>query len=117
MDSGDFFTAGELRSEIDAEVLFVFVANYGLAVIMFGLVFWAARSPLPATVTGLCLYLAVHVLNAIFDPTTLFQGLIWKVVIISVFVGGIKAAVSEKAASHGEDMGFKRRVRARRQTA
>ncbi len=95
---GEVWTAGELREQIDAEVLIVFVSNYILALIMLGLYFWARKSPLPALITALCVYLALWVMNAVLDPTTIAQGLLLKVIFIALLVSGIKAALAERAA-------------------
>jgi hypothetical protein len=95
---GETVTVSQLRREIDFEVVRVFGLNYLVAGIMLGLFFWARRSPFPAMLTGLCVYLVLVVINAIVDPTTLLQGVLWKVLIIGTLVGGMNAALGERAA-------------------
>ena len=74
------------------ERLIIFISNYFLAVVMLVLFFWGRRSPYPAIVTALCIYLVIMALNALVDPTTLIQGIIWKVFILGAFLNGIKSA-------------------------
>ena len=59
--NGKKYTVGELRANINQEVILVFITNYFLAAVMFGLFLWARKAPFPAMVTALCVYLAVIV--------------------------------------------------------
>jgi uncharacterized membrane protein YeiB len=93
---GESYTVAELEKKIDQEVYLLFGLNYFLALVMLGLFFWARRAPFPAMVTGLCVYLAVIVLNAAFEPKTLVQGILIKILFISALVAGIKAALEER---------------------
>lgn len=98
---GAAVTVAELRRSIDFEVVAAFGTNYLLAGIMVALFFWAKRSPFPATLTGLCVYLVVLVLNAVVEPATLLKGVVLKVLIIAGLVGGMNAALAERAAAGG----------------
>jgi hypothetical protein len=69
------------------------VINIALAAMMVALHVWSRRSPLPALVTGLAIFVTVHAVNAVLDPKTLFMGLIIKVVAIVAFAQGIRAAL------------------------
>ncbi len=93
---GKQWTVADLRKQIDREVWFTFGANYFLALVMLGLFFWSRKAPFPAMVTGLCVYLAVIVLNAVLDPKTLYQGILIKALFISAMIAGIKAALAER---------------------
>jgi predicted nucleic acid-binding Zn ribbon protein len=97
--NGESYTVGELRTQIDQEVILVFITNYFLAAVMFGLYLWARRSPFPAMVTALCVYLAVIVLNGIVDPKTLFKGIIIKAIFLSAIIAGIKASLVSRGIS------------------
>lgn len=97
--NGKKYTVGELKDKIDQEVLWVFLTNYFLAVVMFGLYRWAKKSPFPAIVTALCVYLAVIVLNAIIDPLTIVQGIIIKIIFISALIAGIKSSLATRKIS------------------
>lgn len=93
---GEMLTVGELENMIHTEVRLVFITNYVLAAIMLGLFFWCKKSPLAASTTALCVYLAVIVLNAIIDPTTLVQGIIIKLFFFAAMIAAIKAALYEQ---------------------
>lgn len=93
---GKTYTLPELQKEIDREVMMVFVINYFLAVVMFGLFLWSRKAALPAMVTGLCVYIAVIVLSAAIEPKSLAQGVLIKIIAIVVLVSGIKAALQER---------------------
>lgn len=110
LDDGEVVTASELGSMIRGEVAMIFVLLYGLAAIMLGLFFWARKSPLPATISALSVYVVVLAIDAAFDPTTIYRGIILKVIIIAMMFGGISAALKERAA---EQRGA-RRVSAKR---
>lgn len=94
--NGEMVTVDKLRSMLDFEEWSTFATNYLLAVFMFGLAFWARRSPFPAMLTALCLYLAVIVLNAILEPVTLVQGLLVKALFFAAMIAGIKAALEAR---------------------
>ncbi len=70
--------------------------DFGLSLIYLALAFWTDSKPLIAVLIGLLLYLTLIVVNAIVDPTSLFRGIIWKVVIISFLGKGIYSASSIK---------------------
>lgn len=95
--NGKSMTVGELRRRIDFELYSMFVLNYLLALAMFGLSFWARKSPFPAMITALCLYLAVNVLNAIVEPASLAQGWLIKILFVAAMIGGLKAALAARA--------------------
>lgn len=97
-----YYTVGELRAQIDKEVLFVFLTNYFLAAVMFVLYWWARRTPFPAMVTALCVYLTVIVLNAIIEPLTLAQGIVIKIIFIGAIIAGIKASLAARSVSKSE---------------
>lgn len=100
--NGKSYTVGELRDEIRIETRLVYITNYGLAVILLGLYFWSRKNPLPAIVTALAVYLVLQVLNAVLDPTTIYQGILIKVIIICVLFGGVRAALTARAAAARE---------------
>lgn len=98
---GKTYTVPELHKEIDRDLAMVFVVNYFLAAVMFGLFLWARKAALPAMVTGLCVYVAVIALSGAIEPKSLVQGLVIKIIAITVLVSGIKAALQERDASSG----------------
>src|SRR5262245_41047764 len=91
-------TIGELRQRVVGEYVAVFVLNYVLAAVFVALFFWARKSPLPATITALCVFLAVQVFNALLDPATIVQGILVKLFCVIALVAGIRAALAARAA-------------------
>ena len=67
-----------------------------IAVAFFGLAFWARRSPLPATICGLALFVSLHLLDAIADPSTIANGWLMKIIIIGLLVRGIQAGLKHR---------------------
>ncbi len=58
--------------------------------IYFGLGMWSRKKPFPAILSGFFVYIVFNVIAAITDPHTLYQGILWKVLIISGFIYGYK---------------------------
>src|SRR5262249_15579045 len=54
---------------------------------------WARKQPLPAAIVGLLLFVTLHTLDAIADPTQLVRGIIVKIVIIVVLSKAISAGL------------------------
>lgn len=94
--NGKTYTVHELRTQIQFEKYGILGLNIFLAVIMFGLSRWSKSSPLPAIIVAASIYLAVNVLNAVLDPTTIAQGMIMKIFFISMFYKGIKSALEAR---------------------
>lgn len=78
------------------ESIYALGIDFALSLVYLALAFWTDTKPLIAVLIGLLLYLTIIVINAIVDPTSLFQGIIWKVVIISFLGKGIYSASSIK---------------------
>ncbi len=57
---------------------------------------WSRRKPFEAFIAGLSVYAVLLVLSAIVDVSTLFQGMLWKVLIICGLFYGFKAAKEVK---------------------
>lgn len=75
----------------------VFVVVYGIAVLFFGLYLWARRDPFPAAIVGLVVFVSVHLLDALADPTALARGIVVKIVVLVVLVRAIKAGAAHRA--------------------
>jgi hypothetical protein len=89
--------AGGMRSDQNIELTpFVFVAVYGIGLLFFALYLWARKSPLPAAIAGLVLFVTVHALDALVDPTALVRGIILKIIIIAVLLSAISAGVRHR---------------------
>jgi len=79
--------------EVQGAVQSVILTMAGIAVAFAALGFWARKSPLPATIIGLVLYLTAMIADAVMEPETIAQGLLVKAIIIAVLAKGISAAV------------------------
>jgi len=69
----------------------VFIAVFSIAAIFFGLYLWARRNPLPAAICGLVVFVTVHLLDALADPTAIVRGIFIKIIIILVLARAISA--------------------------
>lgn len=70
------------------------------AAIYFSLGMWSKKNPFAAILSGFIVFIVVIAINAVGDPHTIYQGLLWKIVIISAFVYGYKGVKdSEKLAA------------------
>ncbi len=94
----DYLTVGELKARVDHEVRRLFVENYLLAAIMFGLFFLARRAPRCAMATALCVYLAALVVNAMIDPTAILQEWLIRILFLGALIVGVKVVVAERPA-------------------
>ena len=58
-----------------------------------GLGFWCNKKPLTAIISGASLYALMFILNAVLNPLTILSGIIFKIIIIGLFIRGIKSAI------------------------
>ena len=100
---GEEMTVAETRKLVQREKLQAFVFPIGLGVVFLALWFWARVSPLPALSSALVLFVSVHLLEAVVDPTSLARGIILKVFVIGGLSKGIKSALEQRAIdAHAE---------------
>ncbi len=98
---GEMLTVAELRQTVEREPYLVLGLNLLLAVIMAGLFVWSRRSPFPAVIAALAVFVVVHVANAVVDPITIVKGIIIKVIAIIALVKGVKAGFAVRALERG----------------
>jgi len=96
---GKEYVVADLRAEVERERVQGFAVPLGLGAVFFGLFLWARRAAVPALATALLLFVTVHAVEAVIDPTTLPRGLILKVFFLFGLVAGLKAALAQRAAS------------------
>ena len=72
------------------------IASIFATIIFIGCAIWVNKSPLVAVLSAFGFWLLIQILSAILEPTTLFQGLILKIIFISIFIKGIKSAKDYK---------------------
>ncbi|GAA4111582.1 hypothetical protein GCM10022393_09400 [Aquimarina addita] len=89
--AGIFFVFG-LFYYFTLQDISVLLVNVVLAVIYLVLAYWSQKKPFAALLSALLLYLTVVAMNAIAEPVSLFQGIIFKILIISFLIKGINSA-------------------------
>jgi hypothetical protein len=70
-----------------------FVINAILALIYGGIGYWANSKSFAAILTAMILYFTIILLNAFVDPTTLFTGIIFKVIITGLLIKGLRSSM------------------------
>lgn len=60
--------------------------------IYFALALWSTKKPFAAILSGFIIYIVFITIAAIQDPNTIYQGLLWKILILSGFYYGYKGA-------------------------
>jgi hypothetical protein len=84
---------GELESTAIPLVAF---SVYGIGAVFFGLYFWARKSPYPAAIVGLVVFVTVHLLDIIADPSALARGILMKIIIITILIKAIRAGARHR---------------------
>ncbi|WP_152558158.1 zinc ribbon domain-containing protein [Altibacter lentus] len=69
------------------------IATGILAVIYLALGYWSQKRPLIALVLGLLVFLTIVVIDAILDPSTIYKGIIIKILVIGYLAKGINSAM------------------------
>ena len=68
------------------EAMPIMIVAIVIAAIFFGLGMWTKSKPYTAILTGLILFIALHILEAVVDPASIVRGIILKVLVI-VYLG------------------------------
>lgn len=71
----------------------ILIANLVLAVIYAALGVWCRVKPLAATISALSVFALITIINAIVSPISIISGMLLKVILIGVFITGIKSAL------------------------
>jgi hypothetical protein len=71
-------------------------ANLLISFIYLALGFWSKEKPMIALLVGLLLYVTLVVISAIVDPTSLYRGILWKILIITFLGKGLYSANAVK---------------------
>ena len=72
--------------------LALLITNLILALIFLGLGLWSREKPVSAFISGLVLYSLIQLLNLLFEPASIFSGIIMKVVIFIYLIKGLMSA-------------------------
>ncbi len=79
-----------------------------LAIIYFGLAIWSDKQPFGAILTALILYGTLILLQAAVDPSTIFQGIVLKIIIIVLLVKGLNSGLeAKKVMKELDELGIK----------
>ena len=78
------------------QVNMLLVVNLVLAVLYAGMWVWAKKNALGATLVAFFLFTGVMVANVVMDPKTIAQGIVVKVVFITILIKAIQAAFEER---------------------
>ena len=68
------------------------VINIFCCIVYLILAAWCSKNPFGATLTALIIYGTLVVVNAFVEPTSLFSGIVIKIIIIVALVKGIRSA-------------------------
>ena len=71
--------------------VFLLGTHLGLFAVHVGLYVWARIAPLAAAVVSLVLFLTLHLANAVLEPSSIYKGMIVKVLFVVVLVKAIQA--------------------------
>ena len=74
-----------------------------LSVLYFGLWIWAKRSPFPAALVGLIVFVTLWLGEAALDPTQLFSGILIKGIIVFVLARAVSAGVAYRRLQRSID--------------
>lgn len=85
--------------------MFVLGAEVVVAIVFFGLAWWCSKQPFAAAVVGLFVYAGLHTLAALGDPSSIYKGIIVKVIVIVVLVRAVKAGIAYRQFVRSRGMG------------
>ncbi len=72
--------------------LYIIVFSIVVAAIFIGLGLWTKSKPYTAIVTGLIVFICLHLIDAIYDPSSIKNGIIMKILVIVYLVKSINDA-------------------------
>ncbi len=90
---------GVISSVNEPNQMAIIIASAIIAGIYFGLAIWCNTNPFAAILSGFFIYIVLIVINGIVDPTTLYKGIVLRIVIISSFYYGYKAVKNSERLS------------------
>ena len=77
-----------------------------VGLIYVGLFMWAKKSPFPASVIGLVLFVTLHAVNTMQNPESLMQGIVIKVIILIALINGVKAGAEYRRIQQASQRGY-----------
>lgn len=82
-----------VTGELDTTMLIVMLAFTSVYV---GLLAWSRRNPLAASIVGLVVFVVVHLIEALIDPSALVRGLVIIVCITAALAWGVASGVQHR---------------------
>ncbi len=78
------------------------IATMVSALVFIGCAIWVNKQPLTGILAAFIFWIVLQVLSAVVLPETLLKGIIWKIIIIGVFIKGINSA--KDASKYSEQL-------------
>lgn len=82
-----------MTNQIDTTIMVVML---GIGAGYVGLWAWCKSNPLAASIVGLVVFLSLHATEAIVDPSTIYKGLIVKIIVITILARAIGAGIKHR---------------------
>jgi hypothetical protein len=71
-------------------------ALWAIAGFFAALAVWALKAPLVASIVGMAGFILLHAAEAFVDPTSIYKGILMKIVVVAVLVGAIRSALKHR---------------------
>lgn len=75
---------------------------FGIAIAFWILAIWSRKAPLPASIVGLVLFVTLHLIEAVADPTTIAKGLLVKIIVVVVLSQAIQASLKHRQTMNAQ---------------
>lgn len=89
-------TWDEVKAHDRGMVTLMLATNVALAFIYFGLWFWAKSNPFTACLIALLLFVTTIVVNAVLEPSTIYQGILVKIFFTVALIKAVSAGREER---------------------
>lgn len=93
--NGEQLTVGEYRASVETKVWRPLAVSIGLGVVFAVCFLWARRSPVPALLAALAVYIVTNVVLFVLDRSTLSAGILEKIVCFAVLVYAIRSTLQQ----------------------
>lgn len=74
------------------DAVFVGIGSIIVGGVMFACSAWVEKNPVTGILVAFSVYMLLIIANAILEPASIYRGIIFKIIIIGVFIKGIKSA-------------------------
>lgn len=80
----------------DSEMKILGWATLINAAVLIACGLWVKKKPVTGVLVAFSFYLVIQIAGAVIDPSTIFQGIILKIIILAIFIRGLKSAYDYK---------------------